>query len=252
MFSPITVRHIKNFLANTPLNRNYITDVSLQKRLKETVPYVTGLVLDVGCGEKPYEPFFRSNIKAYIGIDLPMVHDFYSSDVHADVYGNAYKLPFKSASFDTVICTGVLSHVSEPQVVFAEFSRVLKASGVLILTANKSWETRTGLPISDYWRFTDEGLTWLARQKNLEVMYTKPGCGFFATIGQLLSRFLNKEFIYYKATYQGIDKKPNLITAFFILPLCAIIQIFFFMIDKIYFSKIDTLFYILVARKINN
>jgi SAM-dependent methyltransferase len=249
LFSEKTLRKLQKIISNTPLNRNFIAGSALKRRIKETSPYVKGIALDVGCGEKPYEYLFKGLVDQYVGMDLPNSHFFYSPDRHADVYGHSCNLPFKSSSIDTIICTEVLPHIDKPYLAFAEFARVLKSGGILVLTANKSWERRTGLPIPDYWRFTDEALALLTTEQNLEVIYTKTGCGFFATIGQLLCRFLNKEFIYRKAQYHGIDKQPYVLIAFFIIPLIAFIQILFLVLDKLYYSKLDTLFYILVARK---
>lgn len=244
------LHRIKKLICNTPFNRNYIAESSLKKLLKETIPYATGRVLDVGCGEKPYEHLFRPMVGSYTGIDLPAAHSFYSpSRRHADIYGTASNLPFKTESFGTLICAEVLPHVESPQAAFSEYARVLKSGGILVVTANKTWERRTGLPVPDYWRFTDEGLAQLARQQSLEVVYTKPGCGFFGTIGQLFSRFLNKELIYRKAVVEGVDRDPKILLAVIVLPFCAIIQSVFLLLDKIYYSKLDTLSYILVARK---
>ena len=241
----------KKIIFKTPFNRNYIADTSLRKRIGETVSYVKGKVLDVGCGEKPYKKIFCSVSDGYIGLDHPSSHHFYTSGTHADVYGDASSLPFVRQSFDTVLCTEVLPHIENPSLCFSELASVMKPGGVLIVTANKSWEQRTGLPTPDFWRFTDQGLALLAKQQNLSVIYTKSGCGFFAMIGQMLCRFLNKELIYRKTDSKGIDRKPSLIAAFFVLPIIAFIHLIFIMLEKIYKSELDTLFYILVAQKPN-
>lgn len=246
MVSQATLNRAKKFISNTPLNRNYIADLLLRKRLAEAAPYVQGLVLDVGCGEKQYEDVFQSRVKSYIGVDLPTS---YLPTRHADVYGDACLLPFKSNSFDAVICTEVLPHVEAPHLAFAEFARVLKCNGTLIVTANKSWNKRQATLIPDYWRFTDEGLVQLSRQQKLAVIYTKAGGGFFAMMGQLFSRFMNLEFIHHKNLYKGNDQQPNIVFACLVLPLCALIQLFSLFLDRLYSSKIDTLFYILVAVK---
>jgi len=248
MISHAIIRHIKEIISNTPLNRNYIAAVSIKKRLKEAAPYVKGTVLDVGCGKKPYEIIFRSQVLQYIGLD--QLNEYPDAFEGADIFGDTNALPFRAGVFDTVICTQVLSHIEQPHQAFGEFKRVLKHGGVLLVTAAKSWERRTGLPIPDYFRFTDEGLTVLARHAQLEVLYTKECCGFFATIGQLLARFLNKEFIYRKTMHEKIDTRPNILLACFILPLCCFVQIIFLCLDKLYYSKLDTLSYIILARKI--
>ncbi len=52
--------------------------------------------------------------------------------------GDAYALPFDDASFDAVVCVRVVHHLEHPGAVFAEFSRILRPGGVLVLEfANK-------------------------------------------------------------------------------------------------------------------
>ena len=52
--------------------------------------------------------------------------------------GDAYALPFDDASFDAVVCVRVVHHLQHPGAVFAEFSRILRPGGVLVLEfANK-------------------------------------------------------------------------------------------------------------------
>ena len=52
--------------------------------------------------------------------------------------GDAYSLPFPDATFDAVVCVRVVHHLEHPEAVFAEFSRVLRPGGVLVLEfANK-------------------------------------------------------------------------------------------------------------------
>ena len=77
------------------------------------------------------------------------------------------------------------------------------------------------------------------------------GCGFFATVGQLLSRFLSREFIYKNSFNQESKREPNIVAACLLLPICALVQSTFLILDRIYYSKLDTLFYLLVARKSN-
>lgn len=44
------------------------------------------------------------------------------------------KLPFKTSSFDRIICTEVFEHVLEPELILAEMKRVLKESGIISLS----------------------------------------------------------------------------------------------------------------------
>ena len=54
------------------------------------------------------------------------------------VVGDAFRLPFEDASFDTVVCVRVLHHFGDPRPAIREFARVLRPGGVLVLeSANK-------------------------------------------------------------------------------------------------------------------
>ena len=54
------------------------------------------------------------------------------------VQGDANAMPFRDASFDAVICVRVVHHFVDPGRAFAEFARVLRPGGVLVLEfANK-------------------------------------------------------------------------------------------------------------------
>jgi len=106
------------------------------------------LTLEVGAKNRPYQYLFprtiSGDIARYPALDLQM-------DAHA--------LPFADASFGVVLCTEVLEHCHSPHQVIAEFYRVLRPGGKLILT------TRFMFPIHDaphdYFRFTKYGLQLL-------------------------------------------------------------------------------------------
>ena len=59
-------------------------------------------VLDVGCGTKPYEKFFKCE---YVGLDpLPKINP--------DVVGNAWDLPFQNNEFDGLVLNQALEHIA--------------------------------------------------------------------------------------------------------------------------------------------
>ncbi len=69
-----------------------------------------------------------------------------------DIVADAHHLPFEDNSFECIVCKEVLEHTKRPAEVIAEFKRVLRPGGKLILS------TRFMFPIHeapyDYWRFT--------------------------------------------------------------------------------------------------
>ncbi len=50
------------------------------------------------------------------------------------VVGDAHKLPFKNKSFDLIICTETLEHVTDPRLSLLEMKRVLKKNGEAIIS----------------------------------------------------------------------------------------------------------------------
>lgn len=113
--------------------------------------------LDLGCGKSPYAASFPNRV----GFDLAP-----SSSVH--VLGTALSLPFRAATFNRVLCTEVLEHVTEPHLLVAEIARVLKVGGKAIVT------TRFCHPLHlephDYFRFTRYGLEYLFRDYSIEMV----------------------------------------------------------------------------------
>jgi len=69
--------------------------------------------------------------------------------------------PFKTSSFDIVISTWVIEHLSEPRRFFFEAYRVLAEVGILVVTAPFIHRVH-GSPF-DYWRFTDTALMHLVK-----------------------------------------------------------------------------------------
>jgi SAM-dependent methyltransferase len=62
------------------------------------------------------------NLPGFVNLDVAPV-------VGVDVVANASRLPFDTASFDSVACLALLEHVPEPERVVAEMFRVLKPGG---------------------------------------------------------------------------------------------------------------------------
>jgi SAM-dependent methyltransferase len=60
---------------------------------------------------------------------------------------NSGKLPFDESGFDWVVCTEVIEHLSNPDNLISEINRVLKPSGVLVLSTPNlaSWVNRIKL-----------------------------------------------------------------------------------------------------------
>ena len=202
--------------------KDYLTLSMLSKLLKNNVEkYLLGsniLVLDLGCGKKPYQPFFLGKSVTYLGVDVKL-NEF------VDILCNGEKLPFKDNVFSICLCLQVLEHVDEPRTVIDEIFRVLKPSGLIFLSTHGSWPVHEN-PY-DFWRWTEHGLKKLLNSFHINETYK---CGGSAmSIIQLLELYIpSKSFgviiiLLLNKLGNIIDniwlneKIPNLATNYFII-----------------------------------
>lgn len=93
-------------------------------------------VLDVGAGSAPYRALFAGcHYKTQDFAQLKPEQLRSGSYAAIDFVSEADAIPVPDGSFDVVLCTEVLEHVSKPIDVVREFGRILVPGGRLILTA---------------------------------------------------------------------------------------------------------------------
>jgi SAM-dependent methyltransferase len=135
-------------------------------------------VLDVGCGVKPYRPYFAA-AASFVGVDVV-------ENPAADLIGPVEALPVEDASFDVVLCNQVLEHCDDPAQAVRELRRVTAAGG-RVLASTHGVQVYHPSP-NDLWRWTHAGLERLFRDNaewsGLEV---RPGAGTTACLGMLLT-----------------------------------------------------------------
>ena len=144
----------------------------LEHSLRAVAPQARGRLLDVGCGDKPYEAWFRPFVSAYVGVEHGDTFASTAEGVRGrpDVVYNGGTLPFRDGSFDTVLSVQVLEHTPHPAALMAEMSRVLAPDGLLILTA--PFQFRLHEQPHDYFRYSPHGLRQLCADVGLEVFET--------------------------------------------------------------------------------
>jgi SAM-dependent methyltransferase len=140
-------------------------------------------LLDVGCGQKPYLPFFEAYVSEYVGLD-------FAEGPHADVVGPIEGLPFPDASFDVVLCTQVLEHAHDPVQAVRELYRVTRPGGHVLLSTHGVMVYHPN-PV-DYWRWTHEGLDHLFRGVGDWASVTvTAGSGTTACVAMLVAIYLD-------------------------------------------------------------
>jgi len=99
-------------------------------------------ILDAGAGEQQFNKFC-SHLE-YIAQDFGKYDGSGDSrglqmgtwnQTGLDIVSNIVNIPEPDGSFDAILCTEVFEHLPEPIEAIEEFSRLLKHSGILILTA---------------------------------------------------------------------------------------------------------------------
>src|SRR5688572_25105741 len=70
--------------------------------------YAAGDLLDIGCGNKPYTPFFEGKIVSYTGCDIVQ-----SDKNMVDILCPATDIPLPDNCKDTVFTTQVIEHVAD-------------------------------------------------------------------------------------------------------------------------------------------
>ncbi len=203
--------------------------------LRKILPALKGRVLDVGCGERPYESWLVG-ADEYIGIDIgnsPKV-DF--------IIDYEKPWPLDNDTFDVVLCTQVLEHAVNIGHMLGSINQVLKPGGTLIVTTPFIYNEH-GSP-NDYRRFSIHGLKQLLSQQ-YEVLETKVEGRIGSVVGLLCLNWVE--------TITNQSKRIRLLKGL-LLPLwilfCCVVNSLSCLIDK---TDPTSAFYInvlLVARKL--
>lgn len=182
---------------------SYLVHRRLFADLERASRHARGALLDIGCGNKPYESMFIGRVTSYTGCDVVQ-----SSEERVDVLCPATSIPLQDATFETVLCTQVIEHVADHILLLKEAHRLLAPSGVLIVSGPLCWPLHE--EPHDYFRFTEYGLKYLLAKAGFEQTDIKPNGGKWAVLGQVLihtfmsspmhrrfgMRLLNKIFAY--------------------------------------------------------
>lgn len=151
-----------------------IVDIVASVYADKLQKHATGSLLDLGCGNAPLYGVYGPVVSQVCCVDWPQTPH---CDSYIDVACDLNKgIPIKTETFDTVLLTDVLEHISQPDTLFMEIARVLRPAGKVIL----------GVPFMywlheephDYLRYTEHKLRQLCVHNNLSVLEVEPYGGF--------------------------------------------------------------------------
>jgi SAM-dependent methyltransferase len=141
------------------------------------------LVLDAGAGECRFKDKLKKDVR-YVAVDTSWGDQTWDYS-NIDVAATLENLPFDSNVFDSIICTQVLEHVREPQILLNELFRTLKEGGIICITAPQGWGIHQAP--HDYFRFTRYALFYLLEKARFEQITITPSCGYFGYLANRLT-----------------------------------------------------------------
>jgi SAM-dependent methyltransferase len=217
------------------INPYFIARYSLLKEIENFSKGVKNKkILDIGCGDKPYEDFFIKNENEYIGVDV-RGGGHNNEDKKVDKYYDGETIPFDDEIFDIIISTQVLEHVKNPRQFIKESYRVLQDGGILFLTMPFVWPEHEK-PF-DFNRFTQYEHKNIFGGAGFDIKSIKSTCGVFGVCGQLISAFV----------FESIKFKVFKLVASVLI--CFPIQTIFMFFDLVFKKSGITLDYVVIAKK---
>jgi SAM-dependent methyltransferase len=172
--------------------------------------YARGTLLDVGCGERPYE-HCGAPVSRWIGLDA-------DTNSAADIHGFADSIPLPADAVDAILCTQVLEHVPDADAALRELHRVLRPGGIAILTVPQYWPLHE--EPYDFRRYTRIGFERLLQSHDFDVLeYRAQGRGA-AVAGQALNNaiqcagdtFAVRDRLWFKASKAPFYLAVNAVT----------------------------------------
>jgi glycosyltransferase involved in cell wall biosynthesis len=169
----------------------YLIRTSVFNAIKEILPQLKGLLLDIGCGKMPYRTFILKNseVTKYIGLDIDGALK-YDTNIKPDFTWDGKIMPFDAGSFDCVFATEVLEHCPEPEIVLKETYRVLKPGGILFFTVPFLWNLHE-VPRDEY-RFTPFALERHLKNSGFTFVSIKATGGWHASLAQMIGLWVRR------------------------------------------------------------
>lgn len=256
------VRHRRGWKARlnawrkrTPLNPYWLERRHLWAGAERLAAAAGGVLIDVGGAERPYGELFGPRVSRYVGLEYPPMVDNLVPELWevlpsvrhvVDVWGDGNALPFATDSADCVLLSEVLEHVPRPDNLLREAARALRPGGRVLLTVPFMAPLHQ-LPY-DYYRFTREGLRKMFEAAELEVEWIAARGNVATATGSALVQYLLRTLGARKANHDGSVSLSRW-RAPLVLPLLALIQGLFALLERMTDDESSCLGWTAVARK---
>ncbi len=167
----------------------YFTRKGICNAVKKHAGFLSGKMIDLGCGSKPYRSLI--NCDEYVGVDFENPGHSHENE-QIDVFYDGKSIPFPENTFDSALCTEVFEHIFNLPEIIGELNRVLKQDGLLFVTCPFVWKEHE-LP-HDYARYTLFALDDMLQKNGFKKVLSEKTGNFIEVIYQLVVLFFYDKF----------------------------------------------------------
>lgn len=237
------------------LNPYWIELRLLRSAVRRLAPRASGLLLDVGVAERPYDGDFAPYVDRYVGLEYPVVVNNLNPEIWkhlervrgiVDVWGDGNHLPFAGECADTVLSVEVLEHVPDPDAMVAEIARVLRPGGCALITVPFASPLHQ-LPY-DYYRYTPNGIRALVERHGLVLESVEARGNMAHALGALAANWLLRTIGSSARQHDGSTTLSRW-RAPLALPLIALVQLLFVALARVSNDRTLCVGHSAVARK---
>ncbi|MCA9398888.1 MAG: methyltransferase domain-containing protein [Candidatus Omnitrophica bacterium] len=175
------------------------TDYFLKQHYRKVFRDSGGLVLDVGCGPKPFTPNPDQGIMVGVDMSVPYAREYAQHRARRGVAAMSERLPFKDNIFDETRCFGLLHHLNEQQAIVSlrELVRCTRPGGRIIVFDSVWPDVAILRPLPWLSHRFDRG-RWMLTEKELV---------------KLLNKAYPDKWTYYRFTYTFYGHEALILTA---------------------------------------
>jgi SAM-dependent methyltransferase len=197
----------------------YLTRRGILKSIVKYAPKLKGIMMDFGCGAKPYKNVF--DVAQYIGVDFQGDGHSHENEV-IDVFYDGHHIPFDNASFDSVFSSEVFEHIFNLPDILKEINRVTRMGGKLLITCPFSI-CEHEVP-NDFARYSSYAIKHLVEQNGFKLIAQEKTGNSIEAIFQLYITYIHQNIapklrkipvvrtVFKKVTYTSLNLFAKLLS----------------------------------------